>query len=334
MSNLPRVTIVIPTYNRASILREALQSILAQSISNYEVLIVDDASTDDTRAVVESFEDHRFIYHRQAHNIGPNYNLRYGLNTSHTEFVAFLSDDDLLLPDYLAIALDALDTYPQAAYYASFPVRFGRGQDEIFEPPTILKTTQSLVYIPPSRTVDFLGMDTPGVSHFVARRSVAQNIAYWGAQDFLPTDILIMPQMMIQGGFIFGSQPTTRMRLHGATVSNIPTVKGTLRFNLMVWSSIRYIARLLIDNKLCTPDDIVQHGLISSRYYQVVPLVLALGSFHSSREFQKVSRRIFSMRQDMDTLSDRFRIARRIGFWSIPCSEQISEFHCQWHPQQ
>jgi glycosyltransferase involved in cell wall biosynthesis len=334
MSNSPRVCVVIPTYNRASILRETLQSVLAQSIVNYEVLVVDDASTDDTRQVVESFKDQRFIYYRQTHNVGPNYNLRYGLNVPHTEFVAFLSDDDLLVPDHLAIALEALDTFPQAAYYASFPIRFGRGQDEVFEPPTILKSIQPLTYIPPSREVDFLGMDTPGMAHFVARRNVVQNIAYWDSRDFLPTDILIMPQMMIQGGFVFGNRPTTRVRLHGATVSNVPGKKGAVRFNLMVWSSIRYTIRLLLDKKLCTLDDIVEHGLKSLRYYQVVPLVLALGSFHSSREFQKAARRIFCSRRDMDAYSDRFRLARRVGFWSIPCSEQISELHCRWHPKQ
>ena len=334
MSNSPRVTVVIPTYNRAAILHETLQSVLAQSISNYKVFIVDDGSTDNTRQVVESFEDQRFVYYRHSHNIGPNYNLRYGLNNSDTEFVAFLSDDDVMVPDHLAIALEALDTFPQAAYYASFPVRFGRGEDEVFEPPTILKTPQPLTYIPPSQAVDFLGMDTPGMAHFVARECAIRNITYWDSQEFLPTDILIMPQMMIQGGFVFGNRPTTRVRLHGATVSNVPGTKGSVRFNLMVWSSIRYTIQLLLKKKLCTINDIVQHGLKSPRYYQVIPLVLAMGSLHNAMEFQRAAHRIFATRQDMDTQSERFRLARRIGFWAIPFSEQMSEIRCKWHPRQ
>jgi glycosyltransferase involved in cell wall biosynthesis len=107
-----RVTIGIPTYNRSAFLSEAIESVLAQSYGNFRLVISDNASTDQTAAVVGSFADPRIEYIRANQNIGmiPNFNRLIYL--ADTEFLMLLPDDDLLYPDYLSSVVDVLDRFP------------------------------------------------------------------------------------------------------------------------------------------------------------------------------------------------------------------------------
>jgi glycosyltransferase involved in cell wall biosynthesis len=96
--NNPLVSIIIPTYNRAEYLDRAVQSALSQTYNNIEVIVVDDASTDNTAQVVRSFESEKLRYIRNEENIGAPRTRNRGLQEANGEFVNFLDDDDELLP--------------------------------------------------------------------------------------------------------------------------------------------------------------------------------------------------------------------------------------------
>lgn len=100
--NQPLVSILIPTYNRAWHIEQTIRSALAQSYAPLEVVVVDDAGTDDTALVVQGIEDSRLIYRRQPQNVGMVANWGACLEQAQGEFVAFLSDDDLLCPEFVA----------------------------------------------------------------------------------------------------------------------------------------------------------------------------------------------------------------------------------------
>jgi glycosyltransferase involved in cell wall biosynthesis len=102
------VTVAIPTYNRAALLREALESVLAQTHSNFRLVIGDNASTDNTADVVASYRDTRIEYVRSEHNIGMIANFNRLIGLTETEFLMLLPDDDLLYPDYLNSILEIL----------------------------------------------------------------------------------------------------------------------------------------------------------------------------------------------------------------------------------
>src|SRR4249920_1379724 len=106
------VTVAIPTYNRAALLRETLDSVLAQTHSNFRLVISDNASTDETADVVASYCDTRIEYVRREHNIGMNANFNRLIELTETEFLTLLPDDDLLYPDYLHSVLDVLQRNP------------------------------------------------------------------------------------------------------------------------------------------------------------------------------------------------------------------------------
>lgn len=110
MSDL--VSVIIPTYNRAADCRRAVESVLAQSHREVEVIVVDDGSEDATREAIEGL-DPRVVYLRQE-NAGVIAARNRGLAAAQGEFIAFLDSDDLFLPWKLEAQLTALRLYPQA----------------------------------------------------------------------------------------------------------------------------------------------------------------------------------------------------------------------------
>lgn len=98
--NAPRVSIVLPTYNRLDLLQQALASIRAQTYPDYEIIVVDDGSTDGTRAWMEAHPNDALVYLRQA-NAGVSTARNAGIQAARGELLAFLDDDDLWLPTKL-----------------------------------------------------------------------------------------------------------------------------------------------------------------------------------------------------------------------------------------
>jgi glycosyltransferase involved in cell wall biosynthesis len=109
--NSPTVTVGIPTYNRASLLKDALESVLAQTYSKFRLVIGDNASTDETPEVVASYSDARIDYIRGERNIGMIGNFNRLIQLADTEFLMLLPDDDLLYPDYLRSVVDVLQRH-------------------------------------------------------------------------------------------------------------------------------------------------------------------------------------------------------------------------------
>lgn len=89
-----RVSVLLPTYNRADILPRAIESVLAQTFRDFELLVVDDGSTDDTEEIVESYDDDRIRYVRLEKNRGSAPARNVGIERSRGEFVAFQDSDD------------------------------------------------------------------------------------------------------------------------------------------------------------------------------------------------------------------------------------------------
>lgn len=96
----PFFSIILPTYNRANLIEKAIKSVLEQAFVDWELLIIDDGSTDNTQEVVEQFEDSRIHYLRQDH--GERSRARnLGVQRAEGRYVCFLDDDDYLLPHFL-----------------------------------------------------------------------------------------------------------------------------------------------------------------------------------------------------------------------------------------
>lgn len=109
----PTVSVVVPTFNRASFLGAAVQSIREQTYPIHEILIVDDGSTDDTEAVIGALGP-GIRYVRQS-NAGPAAARNRGIGEASGDYVAFLDTDDRWLPGKLALQIDVVKRYPEVA---------------------------------------------------------------------------------------------------------------------------------------------------------------------------------------------------------------------------
>jgi hypothetical protein len=108
----PLVTVAIPTWNRASLLRDCLASITRQTFSDYEVIVSDNASTDNTAEVVASFRDPRVHYAPLERNIGLHGNLSRCLQLGRAPYVAVVADDERMLPENLERKVALLEEHP------------------------------------------------------------------------------------------------------------------------------------------------------------------------------------------------------------------------------
>jgi glycosyltransferase involved in cell wall biosynthesis len=112
--NSPRVSVIVPLYNKRRFIRRALDSIAQQTFTEFEAIIVDDGSTDGSAQVALEFPDKRFRVIHQT-NAGPGAARNRGIAEAQGEFVAFLDSDDRWLPAYLQKAVYALDFNPTLA---------------------------------------------------------------------------------------------------------------------------------------------------------------------------------------------------------------------------
>ena len=111
-TNTPLISIVIPTFNRAELLREALESVYKQSYKNLQVIVVDDGSTDHTAQMLEEYKGRVDVVWQSRGGISAARNA--GLDQCHGEFVAFLDNDDLWIPDKLEAQVAFALATPQA----------------------------------------------------------------------------------------------------------------------------------------------------------------------------------------------------------------------------
>jgi glycosyltransferase involved in cell wall biosynthesis len=110
--NPPTVSVILPTFNWPSVLSYAIQTVLRQTFTDFELLVIGDCCTDNTAEVVSTFNDPRVRWHNLPQNCGnqagPN---NVGLELARADFVAYMHQDDLWLPNHLAVLVQAMQTH-------------------------------------------------------------------------------------------------------------------------------------------------------------------------------------------------------------------------------
>lgn len=124
-----KVSIILPTYNRAHMLEKSLGSVLAQTYPWFEVILVDDGSTDNTKELVESYEDKRIRYFYAGLNQGAAAARNFGLGRAQFDYIAFQDSDDVWHRDKLEKQMMALKANRKAGFcYHKMKYDFGEGR--------------------------------------------------------------------------------------------------------------------------------------------------------------------------------------------------------------
>jgi glycosyltransferase involved in cell wall biosynthesis len=108
----PRCTIILPTYNRAAALPSAISSVMAQNEQDFELIIIDDGSTDNTREWLATLDDARIRVVRSEHNQGPSAARNIGINMATAPMLAFLDSDDIYCKERLSVPLAIFERDP------------------------------------------------------------------------------------------------------------------------------------------------------------------------------------------------------------------------------
>ena len=191
---MPTVSVIIPAFNSARFIGEAIGSVLSQTRPAEEIIVVDDGSTDSTRDIVQALPV-KYVYQKNA---GPSAARNAGIRAAAGDFLAFLDADDIWLPHKLAVQLQGFASYPEAGFSFSTVWNLYDGTDT--------KITRAPYY--PPRLVRWLnksgissGMACGSVyelllqkncvatSSVVVRRSLVEragefDIRLWGAEDY------------------------------------------------------------------------------------------------------------------------------------------------------
>ncbi len=109
---MARISVVIPTYNRPELLNNSINSVLSQTYRDFELIVIDDCSSDNTPDVLEGFRDERLRVIRNSSNKGIAAVRNISVSNSQGKYIAFLDDDDEWLPDKLEKQLKIMEDGP------------------------------------------------------------------------------------------------------------------------------------------------------------------------------------------------------------------------------
>jgi GT2 family glycosyltransferase len=135
-ASAPAVTVLMPAYNAAAHLKEALESIFRQTFSDFELVVVEDGSTDDTPTILRACGDSRLSVLANERNLGVISSLNRGLEAATGEFVARMDADDVALPKRLERQVNFLRNSPQIGLCGTWFETFGGAHSAVVRPPT------------------------------------------------------------------------------------------------------------------------------------------------------------------------------------------------------
>lgn len=127
------ISVIIPTYNRAYLVKDAINSVLSQTYQEFEILVVDDGSTDDTVKVVNSFQDERIKYIYQENSGKPSVVRNKGIKEAKGDFIAFLDSDDLWHPEMLEKHINILKDNPDIGFSTNWSLYQTFDGKELFQ---------------------------------------------------------------------------------------------------------------------------------------------------------------------------------------------------------
>lgn len=212
----PKISVCVPTYNRAPLLGNFLSSILDQTYTDFEVIVSDNCSTDATQEIVASFADSRLRYYRNEANIGPYPNMNRLVALARGEYVCIVHDDDLYAEEFLQRESEMLDRHPHVGM-VHCAVREVDIEGSFRQTVRAYPTTRVL----PGQQefVRYLQGHNVCCSSVMARRTLFQDAGPFET-SYLCADFLMWMKFALRADVAYIADPLLEMRVHPDNVTS------------------------------------------------------------------------------------------------------------------
>lgn len=227
-----RVSVIVAAYNQGPYLGEALDSILSQNGPTFEVIVVDDASTDNTPEVLGRYVGRVRTIHLMKNNGGPAAPRNVAIKAAAGEFIAIFDGDDVMLPGKLAEFVAFMDACPDVPFvFSNFRNFQDSGTDEAdfladhddFRDMRKEKVGEGWYILPQAAAYDILiGDNFIGTSSVVFRRSLVSQVGFFDEKLKRSEDIEYWYRIARRRDLGFIDKVTHRRRLHGSNISSGP----------------------------------------------------------------------------------------------------------------
>ncbi len=255
-ADVPMVTVIIPTYNRAHLLGRSIGSVLNQTYSDFELIVVDDGSTDNTTEVVRSFCDTRLKYIRCERNSGgPATPTNVGIEAASTRYIAVQDSDDEWLPDKLQQQVTVINSAPPAVgvvYTDAWRIE-DDGSRQYFRSPHIMPE-DGIVY---SRALDY-GVANIGTWSLLMKRECFDRAGLFDPRlrMYIDTELL----MRVSRYFLFHHIAQPLVNYHATAGSLVNSRRAAIS------------ARMLILEEFA--EDIEKDGRLLGKHYCGIGILL------------------------------------------------------------
>ncbi|MGH2538034.1 MAG: glycosyltransferase family 2 protein [Candidatus Promineifilaceae bacterium] len=204
---MPKISVIVPTYNRAHYLSQAIESVLQQTFDDFELIIVDDGSTDSTGEVVASFQDRRIIYDRQPRNERGATRNR-GVALSQAPYLTFLDDDDWYLPHKLEAQVRTLDERDDIGMVIG-------GWDRVDDAGRLVRAERPWLHHPQPALRDWLFAAMAHVAAVAVRRHWFQQVGGFDSELAPAEDTDLWFRLALAGcPTAWTKQPVFKQRMH------------------------------------------------------------------------------------------------------------------------
>ena len=229
MSSAQTITFVVPYYQNLNQLKLALESLIAQTCTDWVAIVVDDRGGEDAGELVASFRDQRFEYCRNESNLGLARNWNKGIALARSEYVCIFHADDLLMPNYVQVIEQLMDKYPEATAVHCRAEIIGESGNRQFSFPDEFKKL-----IRPRFKGDVKTFGESGLSSIIGgswifcptlcyRKSKLNTFEFQSRWKFV-VDIDFICQVLLDGGLLVGSRSIEyQYRRHSSSQTSILT---------------------------------------------------------------------------------------------------------------
>lgn len=312
----PKISVCIPTYNRPEFLKLAIESVLKQTFSDYELIISDNASGDSTAAVISSFKDRRINHIRKEKKIGLVDNFNSCLEAATGQYITIFHDDDLMLPDNLAFKVEALDRNERAGMvHSNFHIidkdgSITKKNAHFLESQDCVETGSSFL------RKSLLGFNPVNPPSVVIRKECFDKLGGFNKRVHFTTDLEFWMRISMHYDVIYLARPLIKYRMDhndGWTSSQYLTEIDGGRYSSLKGLQDEYTTRKIIlqQTKHILSDWKNINGLVRNRMIESVNRVVEKKYLRHGKKSEAI-KSIFQVCKDFPDLLSELSMARLI----------------------